>query len=195
VAGHELIEEQLQLLRRRLPADMVDEITDGLQETYQAQLQRTPDPATAARCTIVAFGDADIIARAHCVSAAWRRSATTLLVLGPFVGGLWAVALIGQQAWIWAVPGPIRILTGVVLLCIVGLLLIAHREQRNYRRGRLASLTASTALILLDAAICCATLHHLTPSGPVVLAALGASLLRATAVSTVTARQLLFLPH
>ena len=48
MAHHHLIEDYLATLRRRLPADAVDELADGLAETYQHHLWRGLDVDYAA---------------------------------------------------------------------------------------------------------------------------------------------------
>jgi hypothetical protein len=51
VASHPLIEAHLSTLRGRLPADAVDELADGLIETYHHHLAEDADPYTAACCS------------------------------------------------------------------------------------------------------------------------------------------------
>ena len=104
MADHPLITSQLQTLASRLPPPLFAEIADGLQETYQAQLIRQPDPHRAAQAAVAQFGDADTITRALCHQAPWRRHAAALLVTGPLLGTIWATTLITQQAWLWSLP-------------------------------------------------------------------------------------------
>lgn len=190
MASDDLIAAQLHLLQQRLPAHLFDELADGLDEIYQAQLRHTPDQVSAARRAVTAFGDADTITAAACAAAPWRRAASTLLMMGPVLGGVWAAFLIGQHAWTWPLPLPARGFTGIALLGVVALLLVAHLEHRSYRRGQWTTHAASAILVALDAAACCTALRYGAPSDPVLIVALTASLLRAAAVVSFTTRQL-----
>ena len=122
MADHPLITSQLQTLASRLPPPLFAEIADGLQETYQAQLIRQPDPRRAALAAVAQFGDADTITRALCHQAPWRRHAAALLVTGPLLGTIWATTLITQQAWLWSLPWIARGLFAAALLLVVVLL-------------------------------------------------------------------------
>lgn len=188
MASDPLIFAQLQTLQRRLPADQFDELADGLEETYQAHLRQAADPVTAARRAIAEFGDADTVTAAICRAAAWRRGATALLLTGPVLGSIWAATLLTQQAWSWSLPMPARLFAGIALLATIALLLTAHRERRTYRRGQLAAILAFAALIVLDTAACLVVIRHTPHATPVLLAALAASVLRAAAALTLSAR-------
>ncbi|MET7970527.1 hypothetical protein [Micromonospora sp. NPDC005305] len=52
IASHHLIDAHLAILARRLPADAVDELADGLTETWQHQLAAGLPPADAARTAL-----------------------------------------------------------------------------------------------------------------------------------------------
>ena len=136
MADHPLITSQLQTLADRLPPPLFAEIADGLQETYQAQLVRQPDPLLAAQAAVAQFGDADTIIRALCHQAPWRRHAAALLVTGPLLGGIWATTLITQQAWLWSLPWIGRGLFAAALILVVVLLTRALLEQHTYRQGQ-----------------------------------------------------------
>jgi len=62
MAGHQLIDAYLAGLARRLPADTVDELADGLLETWHHYLGDGLTPDRAARAAIAEFGAADRIA-------------------------------------------------------------------------------------------------------------------------------------
>ena len=191
MAGDDLIAAQLRLLQRRIPATLFDELADGLEETYQAELQHAPDRTTAARRAVAAFGDATTIVAAACATAPWRRASSALLILGPVLGGFWAASLIGQHAWTWPLPLPARLLAGAALLGVVALLLVAHLEHYSYRRGRRATYVASAALVALDTAVCCAALRYGATFDPVVMTAVVASVLRVAGILSLATRQLL----
>lgn len=178
MADHQLITSQLQTLASRLPPPLYAEIADGLHETYRAQLRRQPDPQLAAQAAVAEFGDAEIISRALCHSALWRRHAAALLITGPLVGAIWAAALITQQAWLWPLPGTLRLLCGATLVLVVGLLARALSERHRYRQGQRRVLLAAAILIGLDLLAAATVLGYATITGWIVPAALAASALR-----------------
>lgn len=151
MARHKLITAQLDTLGARLPEAAVAELADGLDETFDAFLAQHGDPDTAAAATIEEFGDADTITDAFFRDSPWRRLATLLLATGPVMGLVWGVALIGQHAWDWPVPLPVRILYGTALIATVATLVIVIRERRAYRRTRVATTGSAVGLIILDA--------------------------------------------
>jgi hypothetical protein len=189
VAGHELIEAQLAVLSARLPAQMVDELADGLWETYQARLALLGDGDgdVAARAAITEFGDADAVTAAFVRASPWRRMARALLASGPVMAALWGASLVSAQAWAWQVPPAARIAYGLVLLAIVATLLAVTRARRAYRRARMATLSGALTLLVLDAGMLVAV-ASMTSSAPAALvtsiqawllpAAMAASLVR-----------------
>jgi hypothetical protein len=108
MAGHELIAAQLDILARRLPAQAVQELADGLAEAYEAQLAALGDPGAAARAAITEFGDAEVITAAFVRDSPWRRTAMALLATGPVMAALWAVTLISARMWTWPIAPPLR---------------------------------------------------------------------------------------
>lgn len=188
MADHPLITSQLQSLASRLPPPLFAELADGLQETYQAQLVRQPDPHRAAQAAVAQFGDADTITSALCRQAPWRRHAAALLVTGPLLGGIWAATLITQQAWLSSLPWIARGLFAAALLFVVVLLTRALLEQNTYRRGRRRVLLAAAGLIGLDALACATVLGHATITSWVVPLALAGSGLRIIGAGLVSAQ-------
>ncbi|NUR87867.1 MAG: hypothetical protein HOY71_27600 [Nonomuraea sp.] len=150
MAGHRLIADQLTILAARLPARAVDELADGLEETYAAHLTRTGDPDLAAREAIAEFGDADTVTAAFVRDSPSRRSALLLVAIGPVVGVTWATLLISSHGWTWAPPLGDRILYGAALLAVVATLLLTLRGKLAYRRNRRAMVGASIGTMLLD---------------------------------------------
>ena len=61
MAGHHLIAAYLTALTRRLPADPVDELRDGLTETYQRHRLAGLDPDAAARAAVTEFGEPELV--------------------------------------------------------------------------------------------------------------------------------------
>jgi hypothetical protein len=149
MAGHDLIETYLADLSGRLPADAVDELADGLTETYHRHLSTGVDGATAARRAIVEFGEPDAVLAAFVAESPGRRTARTLLWSGPTVGLCWGAALVAGRAWTWPVPAPLRLALGAALLTVIGTLVAAATARRSYHRTRLATI-AGLVLIVLD---------------------------------------------
>ncbi|GAA3717134.1 hypothetical protein GCM10022204_41280 [Microlunatus aurantiacus] len=178
MADHPLITTQLQTLASRLPPALFAEIADGLHETYQVQLTQQPDPHLAAQAAVAEFGDAEIISRALCCRAPWRRHAAALLVTGPLVGAIWATTVITQQAWLWPLSGTLRLLFGVTLVLVVSLLARAMLERNRYRQGQRRVILGAAILIALDLLAGAAVLGYATITGWIVPAALAASALR-----------------
>jgi hypothetical protein len=151
-----VIEAYLAELRRRLPADAVDELADGLIETYR-HLAVDADPHAAARRAITEFGEPDAIVVAFTRQAPGRRMALWLLGTGPFVGGCWGAALLLGHAWTWPVPMPLRFGFGLGLLLTVATLATAATSRRDYARTRVAAI-GGIGLITLDTAMIAAAI-------------------------------------
>jgi hypothetical protein len=158
MASHILIDTHLAQLHARLPADTVDELADGLTETYRRQLNSGLDPDTAARAAIAEFGDPATITTAFVQQAPARRMALTLLGTGPVVGGCWGLSLLVGHAWNWPIPIPARIAFGLALASVIAILGSAVLNRHNYRNIRLAATSGSLALIVLDATMLTAAL-------------------------------------
>ncbi|MEV4511218.1 permease prefix domain 1-containing protein [Dactylosporangium sp. NPDC049525] len=152
MAGHRLIDATVTALARRLPADAVDELADGLTETYLHHLSRGLDPDAAANAAIAEFGEPHVVIAAFVRQSPGRHVAKGLIVSGPAVGACWAVALIAGHAWTWPVPVPIRLGLGLTLLAVVTTLALAATTRRNYRLTRAAAV-GGLGLIGLDAAL------------------------------------------
>ncbi|WP_248963309.1 hypothetical protein [Sphaerisporangium perillae] len=150
MADHELIAQHLRALACRLPPQAVEEIADGLHETFEKYLAISGDPERAARAAIGEFGEVGLITAAFFRESPWRRAALTLLATGPLVGAAWGATLVAAHAWTWPVPLAVRMLYGTTLAVTVLALLLAARERRAYRRMRRATLAAALGLIALD---------------------------------------------
>ena len=99
-----LIVRYLDALAGQLPGPVVEELADGLEETYRRYLDLGLTPEAAAEATVTEFGDPDLIAAEFARAHPARRAARRLLAAGPAVGLCWAVALITSRAWTWPVP-------------------------------------------------------------------------------------------
>jgi hypothetical protein len=144
-----LIAEYLSQLAARLPAPIVEELADGLTESYLAQRHAGHTPDDAARHAITEFGDPAEISAAFLAASPAHRAARALLLTGPVVGGAWATALLMQHAWDWPVPAWTRAGFGAVLLTGVALVAVATFGHR-YRRAARSAAVASLAVLTLD---------------------------------------------
>jgi hypothetical protein len=102
--GPSLISGYLDALAGQLPGPVVEELADGLEETYRRHLGPGLTSEAAAQAAVTEFGDADLIAAAFTRTHPARRAARRLLAAGPVVGACWAVALVTGRAWTWLVP-------------------------------------------------------------------------------------------
>jgi hypothetical protein len=152
MSDNELIDAYLAQLARRLPADTVDELTDGLAETYRHHLVGATDPDAAARSALAEFGALDEVTSAFTLLSPGRRSARVLLATGPAVGAAWATALITGHAWQWPVPTPARLTMALLLLAVVAALATAATSQAHYARTRATVLAGGIGMLVLDGA-------------------------------------------
>jgi hypothetical protein len=152
MASHQLIDDHLAALSRALPSETVEELADGLVETWHHYIAAGLAPSVAAQAAIKEFGTPDQITRAFVAQAPGRRIALTLLATGPIIGAAWAASLIAARAWAWPIPLAAKLAFGLTLLSVVATLLTAATSQRNYRRTRLGN-GGSLGIIVLDVAM------------------------------------------
>ncbi|HEX7267960.1 MAG TPA: permease prefix domain 1-containing protein, partial [Streptosporangiaceae bacterium] len=131
--GPRLIAAYLAELSAELPGRIVDELADGLDETYRRYLRQGLDPEAAARAAVAEFGEPRVIVAAFTDASRSRRTARRLLAAGPLVGICWAVVLISARAWTWPIPAVARVLFGAALITVLGLL-AAAALGRHYRQ-------------------------------------------------------------
>jgi hypothetical protein len=162
VASHHLIEEYLAELARHLPADAVDELADGLIETWQHFLSSGLAPASAVRAAIAEFGTPEEITRGFVAQAPGRRAAVLLLASGPLVGVCWGASLVAAKVWTWPVSVPAVVGFVAALLTVVAVLAAAATSRRSYRRTRLGA-AGGLGIVVLDAAML-ATLLFIAPA-------------------------------
>lgn len=175
---HPLIAGYLARLRRDLPADVVDELADGLTETYDHHRARTTAPGQAARVSLAEFGTPDQVIAAFAAITPGRRQARTLLATGPLIGGCWAMALTTGHAQNWHLPVPARLVLGATLLTAIALLITAARATYGHARPRPARAGIGAVLLLDLTAVTVGPLLA-PPSWPLLLA-VAASLARTT---------------
>jgi hypothetical protein len=152
VASHQLIDTYLAGIAKRLPADTVDELADGLIEAWQHYIGSGLTSDRAAQAAIAEFGIADRLADEFIAQAPGRRAARLLLATGPVMGACWGTSLITAKVWTWPIPPPIGAVYVVALLSVVGALVVAATSRRSYRRTRLGA-AGALALVVLDSAM------------------------------------------
>jgi hypothetical protein len=143
-----LITDYLSVLSAELPAPLVEELADGLDETHQHYLTQGLTPDAAASAAVAEFGEPQVIVAAFTRLSPARHAARRLLATGPVVGGCWAAALITGRAWTWSVPATV-LLIGVALITVIGLL-AAAAFGRRYRSARRAGAVACVGITVLD---------------------------------------------
>jgi hypothetical protein len=134
--GLGLIAAYLDALAGQLPGPVVEELADGLEETYRRHLGLGLPPDAAAQAAVAEFGAPELIAVEFARAHPARRAARQLLVTGPLVGSCWAVALVTGRAWTWPVPVAARIVPGLALVAVVALLAVAAHGIRYRPVGR-----------------------------------------------------------
>jgi hypothetical protein len=149
MAQPRLIADYLSQLAARLPAPIVEELADGLHETYLAERRAGLAPEDAAQRAVAEFGDPAALVAAFLVASPARRAGRALLLTGPFVGAAWATVLLTQHAWNWPVPGWARAGFAAVLVSGVALVAVAAFAHR-YRRAARSAAAASFAVLAID---------------------------------------------
>ena len=147
-----LIAGYLNILAGQLPGQVVEELADGLDETYQRYLGLGLAVRAAAEAAVAEFGDPQVIAAEFTRVHPARQTARQLLRIGPMVGCCWAVALITGRAWTWPVPVTAGIVPGLVLAVVIVLLAVAARSTR-YRPATRAGAAGCGGLAALDTAM------------------------------------------
>jgi hypothetical protein len=144
MAPSRLIGDYLARLSAQLPASMVAELADGLDQTRQRYL----DQGLSGDAALAEFGDPQLIIAAFTRASPARGAARRLLATGPVVGACWGTALILSRAWTWPVPAAAPILLGTALITVIGLLAAAAfgRRYRPAARAATAGCLGATAL-------------------------------------------------
>ncbi len=144
-----VITDYLAALSAQLPAPIVEELADGLGQTRQHYLQQGLTPAAAADAALAEFGEPRVIVAAFTRLSPARRAARRLLAAGPLVGACWGTALITSRAWTWPVPAAARLLFGLALITVIGLL-AAAAFGRHYRSVGRAGAAGCVGIAVLD---------------------------------------------
>jgi hypothetical protein len=152
MSGPGLIDGYLAELSADLPARIVEELADGLDETCRRYLGRGLAQEAAARAAVAEFGEPRVIMAAFTDASRGRRTARRLLAVGPGVGTYWAIVLITARAWQWPVPMVARVLFGVLLIAVIGFL-VAAALGRHYRPVCRAAAAGCVGTAIVDAAV------------------------------------------
>jgi len=152
MSGPGLINGYLAELSADLPGRIVEELADGLDETYRGYLAQGLAQDAAARAAVAEFGEPRVVMAAFTEASRDRRTARRLLAAGPGVGACWAVVLITARAWQWPVPVVARLLFGVMLIAVIGFL-AAAALGRHYRPVCRAAAAGCAGTALVDAAV------------------------------------------
>lgn len=147
-----IIKHYLAALRSQLPAPLVDELADGLEEARQRYLRLGLPADDAAQAAVTEFGEPSVIIASFARVNPGRLTARSLLRIGPCVGGCWAAALLIARAWTWHVPEPACILAGLGLLAVIALLAVAALGK-HYRISSYAATAGCIGTGTLDAAV------------------------------------------
>lgn len=150
--GPGLIGDYLTALSAQLPAPVVEELADGLGQTRQYYLNQGLDPDAATGAALAEFGPPQVIVAAFTRVSPARRTARRLLATGPVVGACWAAALLTSRAWTWPVPTAGRVLFGLVLISVIGLLATAAFGSKYRSVGR-AGAAGCVGITAFDAAM------------------------------------------
>lgn len=168
--GPSLMRDYLAELAGYLPALIVEELADGLDQALGKYLEQGLNPDAAAAAAVAEFGDPRVIAAAFTRASPARRAGRQLLATGPVAGACWGAALAASRAWTWPVPAAARIVFGAALLTVIGLLATAALG-RHYRPARRAGVAGCLGTAVLDAAMITAVaVTSLTLIWPVILA-------------------------
>lgn len=186
MADHELIHDYLNELGRLLPAAAVEELADGLAETFQHHLRRGLSPTDAAQSAIADFGRPTEVATAFARQSPARRTAIALLATAPAFALLWGITLITAKAWQWQLPWTASIAYFAILVTVAAAL-AAVAKSNNPPTGLLVA-PASIALMALDLGM----LASVATAAPTVTWPMALAIPASLARTALTARNL---PH
>ncbi len=94
MADHRLIAAYRHDLLTRLPAELAEEVSDGLTDAQEEYVRRGLSPDQAAAAAVAEFGHPGTVADAFRSASPVLRLARILIATGPVVGACWAATLI-----------------------------------------------------------------------------------------------------
>lgn len=186
MAGHILIDTHLAVLADRLPPAVVDELADGLIETWRTLVDSGLDPDAAAETAVIDFGDPDQIVAAFVAQAPGRRIALYLLLTAPLVAASWAATLLAARAWTWPIPLSVAALLGVTLVAVIVALVTSASSRHSYRRTQLGA-AGGAGVLTVDVGM----LTVVAIAGPAFVWPMAAAILASTVRIALTLRSLL----
>jgi hypothetical protein len=143
--------------------------------THRCYLGQGLGSDAAARAAVAEFGEPQVVVAAFAGASPARRAARKLLATGPVVGACWGAALVSNRAWSWPVPIGVRVLLGMALIMVIGLL-AAAAFGRRYRSAGRAAAAGCAGLTALDATMLIAiTLAVPVVIWPVIVAAVASA--------------------
>lgn len=189
MAEHGLIAAYRHDLLARLPADLANEVSDGLTDAYEQFLLRGLNPDQAAMAAIGEFGQPRAVADAFRRACPVFTFARTLIFTGPIVGGCWGAALITSRAWDWPIPAAARLLVGLVLAASIAMLATASRTNR-YQSLLRAGIAGCLGIAVLDCSVVIAVMSLAPRVGWMMFVAVCISAARLTFVARSLCRYL-----
>lgn len=186
MAGHISIDTHLAVLADRLPPAVVDELADGLIETWRTLVDSGLDPDAAAETAVIDFGDPDQIVAAFVAQAPGRRIALYLLLTAPLVAASWAATLLAARAWTWPIPLSVAALLGVTLVAVIVALVTSASSRHSYRRTQLGA-AGGAGVLTVDVGM----LTVVAIAGPAFVWPMAAAILASTVRIALTLRSLL----
>jgi hypothetical protein len=144
-----VIDRYLAELSLRLPASIVTELSDGIEQTYLRYRSAGLPDEQSESAALREFGSADAVVASFVAASPARQTSRLLLATGPLVGMCWAVVLLAGRAWTWPVPVAGRAAFGIALAGVISALLVGV-TSREYRPIGRAAAAACLGLIGLD---------------------------------------------
>lgn len=152
MADHRLIAAYRHDLLTRLPAELAEEVSDGLTDAQEEYVRRGLSPDEAAAAAVAEFGDPGTVADAFRSASPVFRLARILIATGPVVGACWAATLITARAWAWSTPLAAPVLAGLLLAASVAMLATASLTPR-YQSLRRAGIAGCLGIAVLDVTV------------------------------------------
>jgi hypothetical protein len=142
VARYPLIDAYIGDLAKGLPTSIVDELADGLIETWEQHMADGLSSADAERAAIDDFGTVACIRKEFVAQAPGRRTARMLLATGPIMAASWGMSLVTAKVWTWPIATPLVVAYGVTLIGTVAALVFAGTSTRSFRRTQIGKVGA-----------------------------------------------------
>lgn len=152
MADHRLIAAYRHDLLTRLPAELAEEVSDGLTDAQEEYVRRGLSPDQAAAAAVADFGHPGTVADAFRSASPVLRLARILIATSPVVGGWWAATLITARAWDWSIPLAAPVLVGLILAASVVTLATASLTPR-YQSLRRAGIAGCLGIAVLDVTV------------------------------------------